>query len=116
MKHVVVAASALVAGSFVASPLSAHAQLATEVTASGINSPIFADAPTGDDRLFVLQRNGDIRVVDAAGNLLSTPFAGGTGQTLNTSGEGGVLGLAFHPGFLDAASPGFGQYFINYTA
>ncbi|MEM8873877.1 MAG: PQQ-dependent sugar dehydrogenase [Planctomycetota bacterium] len=90
-------------------------QIGTEVTASGLNAPIFAGSPAGDDRLFVLERGGAIRVIDN-GTLQGSAFASGTGQTLNTGGEGGVLGLAFHPGFLDASSPGFGQYFINYTA
>jgi glucose/arabinose dehydrogenase len=76
--------------------------------ASGLNAPMLATAPVGDTRLFVPQRGGAIRVIQN-GAVNPTPFltVGGVSQC----GEGGLLGLAFHP---DYASNG--RFFIHYTA
>jgi glucose/arabinose dehydrogenase len=50
-----------------------------------------------DGRLFFNElRTGNIRVVDAGGNLLTTPFAT---LSVQTGGERGLLGLALHPDF-----------------
>ena len=73
-------------------------------------------AGDGSGRLFLATQGGQIRVVDSDGNLLATPFlnigSGGTAPPLNfsNSGERGLLGLAFHPQYLDN-----GQFYINYT-
>ena len=60
-------------------------------------------AGDGSQRLFLILQNGRIRILDASGALVSTPFlnigSGGTPPPLNFSngGERGLLGLAFHP-------------------
>ena len=65
-----------------------------EVVATGLLSPTaMAFAPDG--RLFVCQQGGQIRVIKN-GALLSTPFAS---VTTTTSGERGLLGIAFDPNF-----------------
>ncbi|HET7792956.1 MAG TPA: PQQ-dependent sugar dehydrogenase, partial [Rhizobacter sp.] len=58
------------------------------------NATAFAQAPDG--RLFVAQQGGLLRVVQANGTLLPTPFI-----TLNVdpAGERGLLGVALHPNF-----------------
>jgi len=53
----------------------------------------FAQAPDG--RLFVSQQGGAMRVVDG-GVLLPTPFMT---LTVDSNGERGLLGVAFHPDF-----------------
>ncbi len=68
-----------------------------EVIAEGIRQPVGITAPPGDDRLFVVQRGGFIRVIDADGNLQQTPFLDLTGNVLAGGIEQGLLGLAFHP-------------------
>lgn len=63
--------------------------------AGGISSPTaMAFAPDG--RLFVLEKSGAVRVIDANGTLLPTPF-----YTFSpaTESERGLLGIAFHPNF-----------------
>ena len=69
--------------------------------------------PPGDSsRLFVLEQNGLVRVIQN-GSLLPTPAL--DIQSLvspplnagNANDERGLLGIAFHPGFNDPASPGF---------
>jgi len=59
-----------------------------------INSPtVMAFAPDG--RIFVAQQSGALRVIKA-GTLLTTPFVS---LTVNSSGERGLIGLAFDPDF-----------------
>jgi glucose/arabinose dehydrogenase len=54
----------------------------------------FAQAPDG--RLFISQEGGAMRVVDSSGTLLPTPFMT---LTVDSTGERGLLGVAFHPDF-----------------
>lgn len=82
--------------------------LALQEVASGLDAPIFLTAPPGDSRLFILERPGRIRVLQN-GNLLATPFLDISALT-TTSGERGLLSLAFHPQY---ASNGY--FFIYYT-
>ena len=78
-------------------------------TYSGFNDPVdLTNADDGSDRLFVVERGGTIKVIDANGITLSTPFL--TVSPISSGGERGLLGLAFHP---DYASNGF--FFVNYT-
>lgn len=67
----------------------------TETTfASGLTNPTaMAFAPDG--RLFVCQQGGQLRVVKN-GALLATPFVS---LTVSSSGERGLLGVAFDPNF-----------------
>lgn len=62
----------------------------------------------GDDRLFIVEQNGTIRIVDN-GSTLATPFLDISNLT-NGGGERGLLGLAFHP---DYETNGF--FYVNYT-
>jgi glucose/arabinose dehydrogenase len=54
----------------------------------------FAQAPDG--RWFVAQQGGQLRIVEASGNLLPTPFMT---LTVDDDGERGLLGVALHPDF-----------------
>ncbi len=60
------------------------------------------------------QQNGQVRIVKN-NTLLTTPFLNVTARLIATTGERGLLGLAFHPGYNDAASPGF-RKFYTYTS
>jgi glucose/arabinose dehydrogenase len=79
-----------------------------ETVASGFSFPLFATSPTGDDRLFVVEKGGYIRIVEndvrLSGAFLDvhTLVSGG--------GEQGLLGLAFHPDY-DTN----GLFYISYT-
>jgi glucose/arabinose dehydrogenase len=80
------------------------------VISSGLNEPLFLTSPPGDiNRLFILERGGDIRVFDRqTGTLLPDPYISIPVRT--TSGEQGLLGMAFDPGF--AAN---GRFYVDYT-
>jgi glucose/arabinose dehydrogenase len=67
--------------------------------ASGLSSPVFVTAPPGDfNRLFIVQQNGVIRILNLnTGVLNTTPFL--TISGLQAGGEQGLLGLAFDPAY-----------------
>ena len=79
----------------------------TEV-ARGLSQPV-AIAHAGDDRLFVVERAGTVRVV-VEGEVRPEPFLDLRDRVGSRGGEQGLLGLAFPPGF--AAS---GRYYVYYT-
>lgn len=79
-----------------------------ELVAEGLSSPVHLTAPPGDDRLFVVEQPGRIRVIDGD-ELLATPFLDITDR-VSGSGERGLLSVAFHPGY--AAN---GRFFVDYT-
>src|SRR6266550_589477 len=78
--------------------------------ASGLTQPLFVTAPPGDSgRLFIVQQNGRIRILNlATGALNATPFLTLTG--LAAGGEQGLLGMAFDPNY--AAN---GKFYLNFT-
>jgi glucose/arabinose dehydrogenase len=64
--------------------------------ASGLSGPVYLTHPPGDARLFVVERPGRIRVI--------------RNGALNTSGEGGLLSLAFKPDYATS-----GLFFVAFT-
>jgi len=90
----------------------AHAQLSAVRIASGLDTPVYLSAPAGDDRLFVVERGGTIRVWQN-GSVLGTPFLDISAQ-INDAIEGGLLGLAFAPDY--ATSGIFWVYFTGFDA
>ena len=66
-------------------------------------------ADDGSNRLFVVQRSGTIVIYEPGTGILPSPFLNITAQ-VDTTFEGGLLGLAFHP---DYATNGY--FYVNYT-
>jgi Ca2+-binding RTX toxin-like protein len=68
--------------------------------ATGLSQPLFlTHAPDDPTRLFVVEKGGQIEIVNpATGARNATPFLDVVGQ-IATSGEQGLLGLAFHPNY-----------------
>jgi glucose/arabinose dehydrogenase len=75
---------------------------------SGFASPVDI-ANCGDSRLFIVEQDGLIRILNTNGTINATPFLNITSLT-NESGERGLLGMAFHPNY---SANGF--FYINYT-
>jgi glucose/arabinose dehydrogenase len=73
-----------------------------------LSAPVFLTAPSGDLRLFIVEKAGRVLVV-RQGELLPTPFLDITGQ-VSSNGERGLLSLAFHPDY-----PTTGYFFVYYT-
>ncbi len=81
--------------------------------ATGLAAPDYGISAPGDtNRLFVVEQNGLLRVIQN-GSLLSTPALDIQSRVApplvpgNPTDERGFLGLAFHPGFNDPVSPGY---------
>lgn len=81
-----------------------------EVVFEGFSQPTVITAPAGDDRLFVAQRIGVIRILDAQREMLESAFLDITDRVLAGGIEQGLLGLAFHPDYADN-----GRFFVYYT-
>lgn len=82
--------------------------IALETFATGFSSPV-AIVNAGDERLFVVQRGGLIRIVNPNGTINTTPFLSLT-SIITAGGERGLLGLAFHPDYATN-----GSFYVNYT-
>lgn len=93
-----------------AQPTTPSVSLST--VASGFSQPIgiVNSGVAGDDRLFIVQQGGLIRILQSDGSILPTPFLSLVGQVSTGGNEQGLLGLAFHP---DYASNGY--FYVNYT-
>ena len=76
--------------------------------ADGFSSPL-ALKNAGDERLFVVEQGGVIKIVDANGLVNSTPFLD-IQSIVNAGGERGLLGLAFHPEYQTN-----GRFFVHYS-
>jgi hypothetical protein len=83
------------------------AVLDVQLVASGLSVPLFAAAPAGDPRLFVVERAGRIRIVEN-GSVTGTFLD--ISSKVGTNGEGGFLGLAFAPDYATS-----GHFYVYYT-
>jgi glucose/arabinose dehydrogenase len=110
----IVAAVAAMAGPFSAS--GAISGIQRVGTNAFLNFPAFATQPPGDrNRLFVTELGGNIKIIDlASSTILSTPFL--TIPDADPAGEGGLLGLAFHPNYYaPMGTPGRGKFYVYVT-
>lgn len=83
--------------------------LTLEPVVTGLSVPVFLTAPAGDTRLFVLEKDGLIRIIKN-GALQPTAFLNLTGLTTKGD-EQGLLGLAFSPDYATS-----GRFYVSYTA
>lgn len=88
---------------------SAHAAPTVSVTPFATVGGVVDITNAGDSRLFVVDREGRIFVVQSDGTVEPTPFLDIRDRVID-DGEGGLLGLAFHP---DYATNGY--FYVNYT-
>lgn len=81
-----------------------------EQFAVGFNNPVEIAHPPNDSRLFVLEQDGLIKILNSDGTVNSTPFLDISNLVMDVLfGEEGLLGLAFHP---DYANNGY--FYVNY--
>ncbi|HVQ03355.1 MAG TPA: PQQ-dependent sugar dehydrogenase, partial [Burkholderiaceae bacterium] len=105
------AVAALLAWSGTASV--AQTQVKLEKVVSGINTPLAMVQPPGDPRMFIVEQNGRIKILEG-GKVRDTPFLDVRSKikTLHHDfDERGLLGLAFHPKFKDN-----GKFYVAYSA
>lgn len=77
---------------------------------TGFQQPVALAAPDGDDRLFIVQRIGVIRILDETRTMLDPAFLDITDRVLADGIERGLLGLDFHPDYAEN-----GRFFVYYT-
>ena len=90
----------------------AQPQIQLQSFATGFTLPLGV-FHAGDERLFVLEKSGIIKVIQPNGTVNSTPFLDITSFVSyngQTNSERGLLGLAFHPDYKTN-----GYFYVNYT-
>jgi glucose/arabinose dehydrogenase len=78
------------------------------LVADGLNAPLGLEN-AGDDRLFILEQRGLIRVF-TKGSLLNDPFLDLRDKVTTQGSEQGLLGLVFHPDYESN-----GTFFVNHS-
>jgi len=86
-----------------------NAQITLVPFASGFSEAVDI-VSAGDDRLFVVERAGRIRIVDSAGNVNPVYFLDIHNEVESGYGEQGLLGLAFDPDYVNS-----GFFYCYYT-
>ncbi|HJP57756.1 MAG TPA: PQQ-dependent sugar dehydrogenase [Gemmatimonadales bacterium] len=89
-------------------PVTATDSVGLREIAAGLSFPLYVTAPAGDPRLFVVEKTGTIRIVQA-GTLVARPFLDLSGL-VSSGGEQGLLGLAFDPAYATS-----GRFYVDYT-
>lgn len=96
----------IVLGSFavaaLALPAQAQVKVKLEPYVTGVNTPLAMVQPAGDDRKFVIEQFGRVRVINKDGELLAEPFIdirNKLPKLYSDFDERGLLGIAFHPDF-----------------
>jgi glucose/arabinose dehydrogenase len=85
-------------------------RVSLDLVLDGFQQPVVVTAPVGDDRLFVVQKVGVIRVIDENRVMLDPPFLDLRDEVLAGGIEQGLLGMAFHPDYANN-----GRFFVYYT-
>lgn len=89
--------------------MQAQPTIILESFASGLSLPIDI-VHAGDERLFVIEKGGRIKIINPDGSIKETPFLDIDADVRSTESERGLLGLAFHPDYENN-----GYFFVNYT-
>ncbi len=79
-----------------------------ELVANGFDAPV-SIKHANDSKLFVVERKGVIKILNANGTVNSTDFLDINGKVSDSGGERGLLGLAFHPNYNTN-----GYFYVNY--
>jgi glucose/arabinose dehydrogenase len=108
--------AALLCAFFLSAASNAHGQavtgLAATRVASGLSQPLFATAPPRDyNRLFIVLQTGQVYILNlATGARNATPFLNIQSRLTSTSGEQGLLGMAFDPNYATN-----GKFYLNFV-
>ena len=94
---------------FLASSFLIHSQeIIIEEFATGFDHPTNIQN-AGDDRLFIVEQSGQIKILNPDGIVNATPFLDLSGM-VSTNGERGLLGMAFHPDYTTN-----GYFYVDYS-
>ena len=93
----------------ISSTLFAQQGITLNLFATGLVKPVDI-RNCGDSRLFVVEQDGFIRIIDTAGNVNPVPFLNINSLVGSSGNEQGLLGLAFSPNYLTDRF-----FYVNYT-
>ena len=91
----------------------AQVKIRLEPLVTAINTPLAMVQPAGDSRMFIIEQNGRIKILEG-GKLRATPFLDIRSRIPalhHDFDERGLLGLAFHPNFKSN-----GKFYVAYSA
>ena len=104
----------------IAAPSLGNWQVETAFPGMQFVAPIYAtEVPGNPPRVYVVERKGIIWSFETASPKRTKRMVldlSDKVSTLTSVGEGGMLGLACHPQFNNAVSPGFVSFFVFYTS
>lgn len=109
--------SLIAAGILAASAFSTQASaldIKLEVVAEGLTHPMTMVSPPGDDRKFIVEQTGTVKILAADGKLLDGDFLNIKHKLPPLKwefDEEGLLGIAFPPDFKKS-----GKFYVSYTA
>ena len=81
---------------------------------TGVNAPLAMVQPPGDERMFVIEQFGRVRIINEDGELEGEPFLDLRNKIpalWSDFDERGLLGIAFHPDFQNN-----GKFYVSYAA
>lgn len=78
--------------------------------ASGFSSPSDIAFAPGDNRMYLVQQRGRVRIVNTNGTIVPTDFINMSSLVSQSGNERGLLGLAFDPDYVNN-----GYFYVNYT-
>lgn len=88
-----------------------QAEVGLSEVANGFDRPVNIKN-AGDDRLFIVEQDGRIQILNSNGSVNTTPYLDIDANVVNINGGGderGLLGLAFHPNYSSN-----GYFYVNY--
>jgi glucose/arabinose dehydrogenase len=95
-------------------PVEAQMRVNLEPAVEKVTAPLAIAQPPGDDRMFVIEQIGLVRVVTADGELLAEPFLDLRHKIVDQwpeFDEKGLLGIAFHPDYANN-----GKFYVAYSS
>jgi glucose/arabinose dehydrogenase len=107
------ASSLVLAMAAAGGPATAQVTVNLEEAASGVTAPMMMVSPPGDDRRFIVEQVGLVRILTPEGEILGEPFLD-IREKITPQwpefDEKGLLGLAFHPDFANN-----GRFYVAYS-
>lgn len=95
-------------------PADAAVKAKLEAVATGLTAPLAMVQPNGDDRKFIIEQDGRVKILTKDGELLPEPFLDIRHKLKpqwSDFDEKGLLGIAFHPDFKEN-----GRFYVAYSA
>jgi glucose/arabinose dehydrogenase len=94
-------------------PAVAQVTVNLEEAASGVTAPLMMVSPPGDDRRFIVEQIGLVRILTPEGEILGEPFLDIREKIVDQwpeFDEKGLLAMAFHPDFANN-----GRFYVAYS-